>query len=758
MAEQVDGIEIVIDVDTQAVIEANKRVGMSIKSIEGRVKQMDTTFKQASNNMSKSAGGVRKGLSGMGRSAGQAGIQIQQLIGQVTAGTNPFVALSQQAADLGFVLGVPLAGAVVSIAAALATVLVPSLFDSGASVDELREKLKRLEEETGLTANQTALLAQEDRKAIEEKQKRIKALKEEIAEQERLNRLRTSAGTGTDTGQFAIPRSAADNAKRYADAIKESEETIVKNKAEVDLLNQDIIELSSNVERYDQGQQEALKKIEQQREFAKKLNQELALIQTKSESGALAAAKLAAAFELGLTNAEMLPPEIDKTLELLFKAEEAEKAAADAAREKAKAEREAQQAAEAANRAYERNLDTIAKQIAELEGSDAAFALWSENMRQSAISAGVSTEAIDAQIAKLRELREEQEREKKDEKDKDLLKTLGVTDEAQIEQERLDQLRELQRLHNEGKLQDEADYLARRNQINAKANEALARLNKQSQMIDWEGFGQRAAGAMAAVASGAVTGEEAMRSLAVTLLTEALGALIKLGIQSAVTSAKTTAAATSSMAATGAASVATTATTAAANTTVAASTAGVVAGIAGGLASAWAPAAFFASTATLGGAAGIGATSLAVGMASTLAIQAIGGILSNAIGAATNISGAGSSIGGGRLYGGGVEAGKLYPITEDGRPEILQQGNKSYLLPGSRGNVVSNKDISMGAPNINIMIDNSAAGVEVVPDVRQNGGQTDVRLTVRAVAADIRRGGEVYSAMKDSFNVKGRTG
>jgi hypothetical protein len=47
----------------------------------------------------------------------------------------------------------------------------------------------------------------------------------------------------------------------------------------------------------------------------------------------------------------------------------------------------------------------------------------------------------------------------------------------------------------------------------------------------------------------------------------------------------------------------------------------------------------------------------------------------------------------GRLYGGPVNPGGIYPITEDGRPEILQQGNRQYLLPGSGGRVISNRDM-----------------------------------------------------------------
>ena len=44
-------------------------------------------------------------MAGMGRGAGQAGIQIQQFVGQVQGGQSAMLALSQQGADLGIVLG-----------------------------------------------------------------------------------------------------------------------------------------------------------------------------------------------------------------------------------------------------------------------------------------------------------------------------------------------------------------------------------------------------------------------------------------------------------------------------------------------------------------------------------------------------------------------------------------------------------------------------------------------------------------------------
>ena len=77
------------------------------------------SFNKLSTTISKTAKGVNNGLSSIGRTSGQAGIQFQQFIGQIQGGQNAMVALSAQAADLGFVLGAPLIGAIVGIGASV---------------------------------------------------------------------------------------------------------------------------------------------------------------------------------------------------------------------------------------------------------------------------------------------------------------------------------------------------------------------------------------------------------------------------------------------------------------------------------------------------------------------------------------------------------------------------------------------------------------------------------------------------------------
>ncbi|MBY7855441.1 hypothetical protein KW429_17330 [Vibrio fluvialis] len=106
---------------------------------------MTDSLNQRHIQLSKTATGVRNGLAGMGRGAGQAGIQFQQLIGQIQGGQDVMLAISQQGADLGFVLGAPLLGAVVGIGASLVGMLLPSLMkttDALGDVEKATERVK----------------------------------------------------------------------------------------------------------------------------------------------------------------------------------------------------------------------------------------------------------------------------------------------------------------------------------------------------------------------------------------------------------------------------------------------------------------------------------------------------------------------------------------------------------------------------------------------------------------------------------------
>jgi len=122
-----------------------------------------------------------------GRKAGMAGIQIEQMAGQVAMGVNPMRALGVQAADLGFILGFPLLGAVVGIGAALGSVLIPMLLDTGKTAEDLVEELDDLDLHfKEMTSAQKAVFLMnmnEELEELEEQSENARQRLEELAAQ-----------------------------------------------------------------------------------------------------------------------------------------------------------------------------------------------------------------------------------------------------------------------------------------------------------------------------------------------------------------------------------------------------------------------------------------------------------------------------------------------------------------------------------------------------------------------------------------------
>ncbi|AGH16074.1 tail length tape measure protein [Vibrio phage pYD21-A] len=159
--ERVGGIEWIVDADTTPAITSIRQFDSQVDRVENSLKGMDT-------QVSRTARSVNNNMASIGRGAGQAGIQLQQFIGQIQGGQNAMLALSQQSADLGFVLGAPLVGAVVGIGASIAGLLLPSLFDSTSASEDLEEALESLSQVVktnsdgvNVLSNEYALLAKQ---------------------------------------------------------------------------------------------------------------------------------------------------------------------------------------------------------------------------------------------------------------------------------------------------------------------------------------------------------------------------------------------------------------------------------------------------------------------------------------------------------------------------------------------------------------------------------------------------------------------
>ncbi|ENL1644283.1 tape measure protein [Raoultella ornithinolytica] len=113
-------------------------------------------------------------------------------------------------------------------------------------------------------------------------------------------------------------------------------------------------------------------------------------------------------------------------------------------------------------------------------------------------------------------------------------------------------------------------------------------------------------------------------------------------------------------------------------------------------AAAWAPAAAAASIATFGGAA-------IAGIAGMVAAFAIG-----------------AALAGKRKNGGTVGAGGAYQVGEGNMPELLQTKNGLIMIPGDRGRVFSNKDVTGSSPTIH----KASTGKEYLPTSSASSSQS----------------------------------
>lgn len=118
---------------------------------------------------------------------------------------------------------------------------------------------------------------------------------------------------------------------------------------------------------------------------------------------------------------------------------------------------------------------------------------------------------------------------------------------------------------------------------------------------------------------------------------------------------------------------------------------------------------------------------------------------------------AGTNYGGGRQYGGPVNAGSLYRVNETGRPEMFTAANGSqYMMPTKSGNVTPADKVGGGGQAPTVIIQNLGAPVQVQSQAYDSQSNT-VTLAIAEVANQIsNNSGPVWSAMRGATNVQGR--
>lgn len=283
---------------------------------------------------------------------------------------------------------------------------------------------------------------------------------------------------------------------------------------------------------------------------------------------------------------------------------------------------------------------------------------------------------------------------------------------------------------NGQKLLSDQSYLEAKELLETEHNARLAQIEidrfaaqsagNEAMIAGFDALASSGTQALSGLLSGTSSLQDAMGGIANTVLNAVIGSFTQAGVewvkqqifmQSATQATK--AAEIGGIAAVTAAQTAATGTIAATTTATAAVTGTAVA-------TSMAPAAGLSSIASFGGAAVIGGAAL-------LATMAL------------------AKSSGGRQYGGGVQAGSMYRVNETGAPEIFNAANgRQYMMPNSRGEVVSNKDATAGSGSgggVVVNIQNYSGA-----QVSQSQSTVDRQQVIDIVIGDMMQDGKIARA------------
>ncbi len=223
-----------------------------------------------------------------------------------------------------------------------------------------------------------------------------------------------------------------------------------------------------------------------------------------------------------------------------------------------------------------------------------------------------------------------------------------------------------------------------------------------------DALGQRSTNVLTGLLTGTQSLNDAFRNVALTIVDQAVGALVQMGMQQV----KNMVTESAMRKASNAQAIAEATTTGAAIT------------------NAMAPAAATTSIATMGSAATWGMAAMATAIPAMIALA------------------------GARKNGGPVDAGSMYRVGEGGKPEIFKANNgRQYMIPGDNGKVISNKDMQGGGMNVNVVFnDYSSAGHKFDAQTSQDGNT----LTIQAFIMDMDNKGPMLQSITRNTSATAR--
>lgn len=206
-----------------------------------------------------------------------------------------------------------------------------------------------------------------------------------------------------------------------------------------------------------------------------------------------------------------------------------------------------------------------------------------------------------------------------------------------------------------------------------------------------DALGQRSANVITGLLTGTQSLNDAFRNVALTIVDQAVGALVQMGMQQVKNMITENAMRKASNAQAVAEATAT----------------------GGAITAAMAPAAATTSIATMGSAATWGMAAMAAAIPAMIALA------------------------GARKNGGQVGAGKMYQVGEGGKPEIFKASNGSqYMIPGDNGRVISNRQMGKGGNGVSMGDMNFTFQVQAPNGITQKEAQ-QIQQMVRGTVYDV---------------------
>ena len=205
-----------------------------------------------------------------------------------------------------------------------------------------------------------------------------------------------------------------------------------------------------------------------------------------------------------------------------------------------------------------------------------------------------------------------------------------------------------------------------------------------------DALGQRSTNVLTGLLTQTQSINDAFRNVALTIVDQAVGALVQMGMQQVknmiMGESMATAAQASALAQAAAAQAA------------------------------WAPAALSASIATLGAAVATGTSSYTAAMAASKTMGLVAGARKN---------------------GGPVNAGSMYRVGEGGKPEIFKASNgNQYMIPGDNGRVISNRQMGKGGNGVSMGDMHFTFQVQAPNGITQKEAQ-QIQQMVRGTVYDV---------------------